>query len=71
MDKIEKQKFVDDILDNVKEKISMKIGKMLNNWDGIELRQYISDIVREEVAYMQMNKDRRKEYENDRLVLNL
>ncbi len=66
MTKEEKIKFVNGIIDNVKEEILNKVDKMPENWDGIELRFYVKDcfstIVWSDVA--NKRKKRYKDYAN-------
>lgn len=69
----QKVKFVNDILDSIKETIVEKINskKVPEHWNGVQLRQYIADIVKEQVLYIPMERKAMKEYENDCLINNL
>ena len=71
MTKQEKQLFIDSFMDSVKRGLLEKIDKNLvpENWDGFELRQWISDTFSDEVKPMVGN--RKKYYKNDVLTNNL
>jgi len=67
----EKQIFIDSFMDSVKKSLLEKIDKNLvpENWDGFELRQWISDTFSKKVKPMVGN--RKKYYKNDILINNL
>ena len=67
----EKQIFIDSFMDSIKKSLLEKIDKNLvpENWDGFELRQWISDTFSNEVKPMVGN--RKKYYKNDILINNL
>lgn len=67
----EKKIFIDSFMDSVKRGLLEKIDKNLvpENWDGFELRQWISDTFSDEVKPMVGN--RKKYYKNDVLTNNL
>jgi len=67
----EKQIFIESFINSVKKGLSEKIDKNLvpENWDGFELRQWISDAFSDEVKPMVGN--RKKYYKNDVLTNNL
>jgi hypothetical protein len=67
----EKQVFINSFMDSVKKDLLDKVNKNLvpDNWDGFELRQWISDTFSDEVKPMVGN--RKKYYKNDVLVNNL
>jgi hypothetical protein len=67
----EKQLFIDSFIDSVKKSLLEKVEKNLvpENWDGFELRQWISDTFSDEVKPMAGN--RKKYYKNDVLTNNL
>jgi hypothetical protein len=66
MDKKEKEKFVKDLLNNIKEEVLKKVKYMPENWDGRELRHYITDYTTEQIdtRYLPKNTKRYKEYKN-------
>ncbi len=66
MNKEQKIKFVKDLIRVGRHNILKKIDKMPDEWDGIELRRYVADYFLVHVA--ETNKQRKKEYNNIRLV---
>lgn len=71
MNNQEKQIFIESFINSVKKGLLEKIDKNLvpENWDGFELRQWISDVFSDEVKPMVGN--RKKYYKNDVLTNNL
>lgn len=72
MTKDQKIEFIDEILKGLRKEIMDKIHRMPYDWDGFELRQYIDDVYVEN--YLDKSKlkgERKKEYENTKLTLNL
>ncbi len=78
MTKIQKRKFINDLVDCVRSGILDKIDQMPEAWDGIELRQYIADTFAMQCRSLSFrlpmsNADRmrKRDYENEVLVRNL
>lgn len=72
MNKQEKEQFVNNVLKDIMLIINDNIHKMPESWNGIELRQYICDTVKEKLIWNDlMDKKRRKNYKNDVIVNNL
>ncbi len=71
MNKKEKIEFIESIMDTVKENLLKNIDKYPGNWDGKQLRQYISDYVDENVAWVTMTSKEKREYNNDILINSL
>ncbi len=71
MNKKEKIEFIESIMDTVKENLLKNIDKYPENWDGKQLRQYISDYVDENVAWVTMTSKEKREYNNDILINSL
>ncbi len=69
--KEEKIKFIEDILDIMRESLLKKVDKMPEEWDGYELRRLIADYAEEKIAYFEMNKPRLRAYDNTRIVRNI
>jgi hypothetical protein len=67
----EKITFINELIENVKSEILKKVKYMPDNWDGIELRQYISDKFADVVFKGTMNKSRKREYNNTLYTTNL
>jgi hypothetical protein len=68
--KKEQSKFVTDILKSIQDTILSKIAenKIPQNWNGVQLRQYIADKVNEQVLYISMERKEKKIYDNDCLI---
>lgn len=69
--KEEKIKFIEDILDTMRESLLKKVDKMPEEWDGYEIRRLIADYAEEKIAYFEMNKPRLRAYDNTRIVRNI
>lgn len=73
----EKQKqFVNELIENVRCDIINSIKderniEAIKEWDGKELRQYIADVFSQVVIKGTMSRNRKREYNNTRLVNNL
>lgn len=59
-----------EILDSLRETIMANIDRVPNEWDGIELRQWIADTALDRYAH-KMDRTRAKAYHNTRIVENL
>jgi hypothetical protein len=59
-----KQKFIAELIDNVKREIITKVPQMPEEWDGIELRQYIADRFAACVISDTMSQHRKRDYNN-------
>ena len=70
MTKKEQRQFIINICDNLKTNMLEKTESIPENWDGYELRQYLADKA-SEFLYLKMDKQRKKNYENDILINNL
>ncbi len=78
MTKREKCQFVRSLVDTIYTDIIEKIPQMPDEWDGIELRQYVADAFAEKAGAMSFRrpirpemKRRLREYRNTVLVQNL
>lgn len=68
---MDKKDFLEGIIEEFREEIMKKLLDIPENWDGLELRQYCSDYFEEHFNYRKLDKKRKEEYENDRLINNL
>lgn len=68
MNKIERQFFILELLGHVREDILKENPKYPSSWNGIELRQRISDIYSQVVIKGTMSRKRRLDYNNYCLV---
>lgn len=71
MNKKEKEKFISELIDTVKEEMINVVGEMPVEWDGIELRQYIADKFADCVIKGIMSRRRKLAYNNTMIVDNL
>ena len=62
--------FVRDIIESIKRQILATIEDIPDEWDGIELRQYICDYICGSLR-VKMDKKRKRNYNNDVVVRNL
>jgi hypothetical protein len=69
----QKDKFVHDILDNLKRSILDKVDQWPENWDGHEIRQFIADYYTMHYCNVGtgLTGKRKKDYKNTCLVSNL
>jgi len=70
MRKEEKVEFIKDIIKAVKRQILSNLDMIPDDWNGIELRQYISDMYSKTIV-VRMDKKRKRKYNNDVVVRNL
>lgn len=63
MTKHEQTKLLETILDSMKASLLTRVEHFPENWDGIEIRQYVADKFRQEIAPMHLKRLRR--YKND------
>ena len=75
LDKQEKRRFIEDLCASVQETAINAIVKMPEEWDGIELRQYLADKFADSSLLNHKNRKdlnrRRREYRNEVIVRNL
>lgn len=70
----EQQKaFVRELTDSISQSIirSIEVGKIPEDWDGIELRQLMADKFKEAACSHLMNGKRGRDYRNHVLIINL
>ena len=70
MRKEEKVEFIKDIIKAVKRQILSNLDMIPDDWNGIELRQYISDMY-SKIIVVRMDKKSKRKYNNDVVVRNL
>lgn len=71
MTRQEQEKFITELIDNVKKEILEKSKNFPEEWDGVELRQYISDCFSMVVMTDIMTPQRKKNYRNTIYISNL
>ena len=70
MTKAQQRMLARSICKGIQADVLNAIGKLPSNWDGIELRQLVSDIATRHESKLLVGK-RRKDYENDLLTRNI
>lgn len=71
MNQQEKTQFVNDICDNLRHALLERVSKMPEDWDGIEIREFLADTVSTKFNYRPMERSRKRAYANAVLVNNL
>lgn len=66
----EKETFIYELIISTQAEIMTKVAQMPEDWDGIELRQYIADCFAKS-THKSASKARMKSYRNEVLVRNL
>jgi uncharacterized protein YbdZ (MbtH family) len=69
MNKNEKIKFINDLLDSVKQSILKNVDNMPEGWNGEEIRQYIVDYIITNANWIRMTPKKFNKYRCD-LVTN-
>lgn len=69
----DKKQFITNLMDSLKQSVLERVEKMPEEWDGIELRQFIVDYTEDQVRiHKDMLKGKRlRDYKNEVLVRNL
>ena len=78
MNATEKKKFIRELIGNLRERILENVPRMPEEWDGIELRQYVADrfmnstiLTPAELRVRPHLRKRARDYRNEVLVRNL
>jgi hypothetical protein len=71
MKSTEQEAFVREVIDGFRDKINELLPKIPPEWDGHELRQWLSEVLREEYVTLKLDGKRLKAYRADRLVRNI
>lgn len=69
MTKKDKRRFIRELIGSVKKTVLANVDKMPEEWDGIELREYVADKFTESKAAP--SERRFRDYRNEVLVRNL
>jgi hypothetical protein len=68
----QKTAFIEQLLETLKGELLANVEKMPEEWDGFEIRQYVADKAQMgSYAWKRQPKSRRKNYENDNIILGL
>jgi len=72
MNSEDKRRFVRELIENVTADILAKVNKMPDDWDGIELRQFIADRFADaSFTWSEQTRKRHAGHRNECLVRNL
>lgn len=71
MEKNEQERIINELFEGLKESMLQRLPRVPENWDGFELRQWVSDYVNDNVNYRPITGKRLKEYKNDCIIHNL
>jgi len=71
MTKTEKVQFIADLTNNVARTLTEKIDRVPEEWNGIELRQWLADAFADGVSPHMMTRTRKRAYRNDVTIHNL
>jgi len=78
MNKTEKKRFIRELISSTQQRILENVTEMPEQWDGIELRQYIAEkflyaslFTPNEIRLRPHLKRRKKDYENEVITRNL
>lgn len=70
MKKDEQKQFIHDLISAVEGEMMDSLPRIPEHWEGIELRNWIADRFSRQV-WRNWSKAEQKDYENDKLTLNL
>lgn len=65
------REIANDLITGLRRHVNHEIRRIPDNWDGIEIRQWITDLAAEQIAHGHMSHGRKLCYENTRIVDNL
>jgi len=71
MTKKQQREIANDLLTGLRKYMRRRISKIPEEWDGIEIRQWITDMAAENIAHGDMSRQRKADYNNFRVVNNL
>ena len=71
MTREEQSRFLSDILDVIERGLTEKLHQLPEEWDGIEIRQWVHDWVAGHINYRSPDRARLRRYRNEVLTRNL
>ena len=71
MEKSQQKEIATDLINGLRGNVNAKIHGIPDDWDGVEIRQWITDLAAESITYSNMPRARKAEYNNTRLIKNL
>lgn len=72
MNLVEKDKFINDVIEDLRQEVKKRTDRMPEDWDGHEIRQFIADYYTSNFIFgTALTGKRKKDYKNTCLVDNL
>jgi hypothetical protein len=71
MDKASQTELLEELIDGMKYEMLTRIKNIPDNWDGFEIRQWIVDYAKTHIAWKEMDKSRKRAYNNDITIRNI
>ena len=71
MSKKDQRRIIRELCNNLKASMRADSGRIPENWDGIELRQWLAERADQDFNYRNLSRARKRSYNNDRLIHNL
>ena len=71
MTRVQQRKIANDLITGLRQNVNNRIKNIPENWDGFEIRQWITDLARENISWHPFpSQNRERAYNNDRVVQN-
>lgn len=67
----EKESFIRELMAAMEKRMLKCVERMPEDWDGVELRQFIADTARHNAMPQLLKGKRKREYENAKMINNL
>jgi len=67
----EKQSFIQELMAAMEKRMLKCVERMPEDWDGVELRQFIADTANHNTMPQLLKGKRKREYENAKMINNL
>jgi hypothetical protein len=71
MTREDKIRIINELSDSLRQTMLNKVDRLPAIWDGLEIRQWMADLVNEQINYRPIGGKRKKDYANTVLVENL
>lgn len=71
MTRKDQQRIIRELSTTIRKRMLENVHKLPAEWDGIELRQWLADIVNDDINYRKMERRRMQDYQGERLGRNL
>jgi len=61
----EKKRFMNDLITDFRKEVERDVDRLPNDWQGLQLRQYLVDRFSNKVLQITMSRSEMKDYRND------